>query len=93
MVIINYSIIIVSIITITTPFFSLLQVDVDMDSVPQEELDRLDERLGALLAEYRGQHPTRKKKKKRRKGGLESNDSDVPQLSAEEQSLMHFQTR
>lgn len=62
-----------------------------MDTVPQEELDRLDERLGALLAEYRGKHPTRKKKKRRKGGG--GIDSDRPQLSADEQSLMHFQTR
>ncbi|XP_045113019.1 uncharacterized protein LOC123505591 isoform X2 [Portunus trituberculatus] len=65
-----------------------IDVDVDMDSVPQEELDRLDDRLGALLSEYRGKHPIRKKNRKKGGGG-----SDGPQLSAEEQSLMHFQTR
>ncbi|MPC24243.1 hypothetical protein E2C01_017321 [Portunus trituberculatus] len=69
-------------------FSPFLQVDVDMDSVPQEELDRLDDRLGALLSEYRGKHPIRKKNRKKGGGG-----SDGPQLSAEEQSLMHFQTR
>ena len=60
-----------------------------MDSVAQEELDRLDERLGALLSEYRGKHPN-KKRRRRKKGG---DSSDGPPLSADEQSLMHFQTR
>lgn len=63
-----------------------LDVDVDMDSVPQEELDRMDERLGALLAEYRG----KQRRKRKKKGG---SGDDGPQLTPDELSLMHFQTR
>lgn len=55
-----------------------------MDSVPQEELDRMDERLGALLAEYQG----KRRRKKKGKGGSEDEG-----LTEDERSLMHFQTR
>lgn len=63
-----------------------IDVDVDMDTVPQEELDRLDERLSVVMAEYRRKHPNRKRKKGR--GG-----NDGPQLLPDEKSLMHFQTK
>lgn len=54
--------------------------DVDMDSVPQEELNNLDRKLSALLGEYQN------KQRNKKTGAIEK-------LPKDEKSIMHFQTR
>nr|XP_053628149.1 myb-binding protein 1A-like protein [Cherax quadricarinatus] len=57
-----------------------IDVDVDMDSVPQEELDNLDRQLGAVMAAFQS------KQKAKKKGGLQK-------LPKDEKNLMHFQSK
>ncbi|XP_064085146.1 myb-binding protein 1A-like protein [Macrobrachium nipponense] len=59
-----------------------LDDDVDIDSVSQEELDTVDNKLGALVGEYL----KLKKKKSQRFSGLHK-------LQADERLLMHFRSR
>lgn len=60
--------------------FFIHQRDVDMDSVPEEELSNMNSQLGALMAEFLS------RQKRKKKGAIEN-------LPKDEKSLMHFRTR
>ena len=62
-------------------FFLIFQDEIDMDSVPQEELDSVDDKLGALVGKYL-QH---KQKSLKNKG--------LQKLQSDERLLMHFRSR